>query len=106
MPGSLNVIAFDSPLASAPVSQLPILPLSNAVAVCGTSPTLTKVRVVPALIRARPGQKAYSTLLSPILTLSIPSAIGPVDPAIVAGTGGGHNGLTCPFREKAHTASP
>ncbi len=49
-------MAFVSPLSSGPVSQLPTLPLSNAVAVCGMSPTLVKVTVVPALIRVRAGQ--------------------------------------------------
>jgi hypothetical protein len=35
---------------------LPTLPASNEVAVCGVSPTLVKVTVVPALMRVRAGK--------------------------------------------------
>src|SRR3989475_11890535 len=96
-------MAFEPPLISTPVSNLP---LSIDVAECGRSPTLVKVTVAPALIRMRDGPKLYSTLLAPILTGSAPATIGPVGPATVCGGGGGHRGPSCPFTEKAHTAPP
>src|SRR2546422_5512486 len=96
-------MAFVPPLTSTPVSHLP---LSIDVAECGRSPTLVKVTVVPALTRMRAGPKLYSTLLAPILTVSASAMIGPVGPATVWGGGGGHSGLSCPFNENAHTASP
>src|SRR5712692_3267885 len=96
-------MAVEPPLGNVPVSHSR---LSIAVAVCGRSPTLVKVSVVPALIRTRAGAKLYSTLLAPILIVSTPVAIGPVGPATVWGGGGGHRGLSSPFNENAHTASP
>src|SRR6266850_3090692 len=96
-------MAFDWPLTSTPVSHLP---RSIDVAECGRSPTFVKVTVVPGLIWMRPGPKLYSTLLAPILTVSAFATIGPVGPATVWGGGGGHRGLSTPFNEKAHTASP
>ena len=41
-----------------------------------------------------------------IVTASTPSAIAPLGPAMAGGGGGGHSGDSCPFNEKAHTASP
>src|SRR6266404_7933361 len=41
-------------------------------------------------------------LKSPILTVSTPSATGPVGPAMIGGGGGGHSGFNWPFNEKAH----
>src|SRR5262245_57355869 len=103
MPALLNVTAFASPLASAPVVQSPT---RIAVASCGMSPTLVNVTVVPALMRVRAGPKLYSTLPAPILIASTPAAIGPVGPATVGGGGGGHNGPSCPLSETTQTASP
>src|SRR6267378_1424520 len=99
-------MAFEPPLISTPVSNLP---LSIDVAECGRSPTLVKVTVVPALMRMRDGPKLYSTLPAPILTVSTFAMTGPVGPATVAGGGGGHSGHSgpsWPFNENAHTASP
>src|SRR5947207_1278071 len=48
----------------------------------------------------------YCTLLPHILIISTPVAIGPTGPAMFGGGGGGHSGPTCPFNEKAQTASP
>src|SRR5437867_7317421 len=96
-------MAFDWPFTSTPVSNLP---RSIEVAECGRSPTLVKVTVVPCLMRMRAGAKLYSTLFAPALTASTPATIGPVGPATVCGGGGGHSEPSCPFNEKAHTASP
>src|SRR5215831_175073 len=96
-------MAFDSPLTSTPVSNLP---RSIDVAEWGRSPALVNVTVVPALMRMREGPKLYSTLPAPILTASTFAMIGPMGPATVAGGGGGHSGPSCPFSENAHTASP
>src|ERR1700761_9295128 len=103
MPGLSNVTVFVSPLASAPVLQLFCC---KALASCGRSPTLVKVKVVPLLIRVRAGEKLYSVLLAPILIASTPAAIAPVGPATVGGAGGGYNGPSWPFNEKVQTASP
>src|SRR5213594_2343342 len=86
-------MAFEPPLISTPVSNLP---LSIDVAECGRSPTLVKVTVVPALIRMRAGPKLYSTLLAPMLTASAFAMIGPVGPATVWGGGGGHRDSAAP----------
>src|SRR3954464_6970881 len=104
MPGLLKVTVLVSPLASAPVLQSPTG--MNAVASCGTSPTLVNVTVVPALIRVRAGANEYSVLPLPILMASTATAIGPTGPAMAGGGGGGHNGLSWPFSEKVQTASP
>src|SRR3954452_23416790 len=104
MPGLSNLTAFVSPLASAPVLQLSCC--CKALASCGRSPTLVKLTVVPLLIRVRAGEKLYSVLLAPILIALVPAAIGPVGPATVGGTGGGHSGPSLPFSEKVQTASP
>src|SRR5436309_1694697 len=103
MPGFVKVMLFGSPLARAPVLHSAC---GRAVASCGKSPTLLKVSVVPALIRIRAGLKPYSTLLAPILIALTPVTIGPVGPATVVGTGGGHNGPSFPFNENTHMASP
>src|ERR1700710_1015872 len=101
-------MVFDSAFASAPVSHL----LSDApgavveVAVCTMSPTLVNVTVVPSFTRVRAGQKAYSTLLSPILIVLVPSAIGPSGPAIREGGCGGGRGAMVPFIPKTHSPSP
>src|ERR1700710_2200426 len=101
-------MVFDSAFASAPVSHL----LSDApgavveVAVCTMSPTLVNVIVVPNFTRVRAGQKAYSTLLSPILIVLVPSAIGPSGPAIRDGGSGGGIGAIDPFIPNTHNASP
>src|SRR5207249_11976299 len=67
----------------------------------------------------RTGEKLYSSLLAPILTVTTPVSIGfdaikipghrcgnPEGPPTVDGGGGGHKGPNCPFKENAHTASP
>src|SRR5580658_1573626 len=101
-------MVFDSPFASAPVSHLLSDPPGAVVevAVCAMSPTLVKVTVVPAFTRVRAGQKAYSTLLSPILIVVVPSAIGPSGPAILDGGCGGGRGDRFPFIPNTHSASP
>ena len=101
-------MVFDSPFASAPVSHL-LFDAPGAVvevAVCTMSPTLVNVIVEPSFTRVRAGQKAYSTLLSPILIVLVPSAIGPSGPAIRDGGVGGGNGATVPFMPNTHNASP
>src|SRR5262245_55175923 len=94
-----------APETRRPVSHVPSF-FSHETALCGRSPTLEKVRAVPFLMRTRPGTKLYSTLMPPILMVSKPVAIGPTGPATVGGGGGGHSGPSCPFSEKAQTASP
>src|ERR1700761_4764746 len=105
MPGLSNLTVLVSPFEIAPVLQ-PLLSCTSEVESCGMSPTLVKVSVVPLLIRVRAGAKLYSVLLAPILIVSVPTAIGPVGPAIVGGTGGAQSGPIWAFSENGQTASP
>src|SRR5207237_32522 len=87
-------------------SDVVIIGCSDPATVGGSSPTFVKFSALPALMRTRPGTKLYSTLLPPILIVSTPVTIGPTGPATVGGGGGGYSGPSCPFNEKAQTASP